>query len=123
MILQTATLGRFIREEKAVSFVINLNKELPVVSIITPVPDVPSLVVDSEEAFRNLLRHLIDDHGEKKLTGFDNTVRSIFCYPNLTTVEQGISNQSYLGAKLLSDRIDGEKMILLQGFISVRAIE
>lgn len=109
MILQTATLGRFIKEEKAVSFVSNLNKELPVVSIITPVPDDPSLVVDSEEAFRNLLRHLIDDHGEKKLTGFDNTVRSIFCYPNLTTVDQGISNQSYLGAKLLSDRIDGKK--------------
>ena len=65
MILQTATLGRFIKEENAVSFVSNLNKELPVVSIITPVPDVPSLVVDSEEAFRNLLRHLIDDHGEK----------------------------------------------------------
>ena len=44
----------------------------------------------------------------KKLTGFDNTVRSIFCYPNLATVDQGISNQSYLGAKLLSDRIDGK---------------
>lgn len=106
MILQTTTLGRFIKEENAVSFVSNLNKELPVVSIITPVPDVPSLVVDSEEAFRNLLRHLIDEHGEKKLTGFDNTVRSIYGYPNLTTVDQGISNQSYLGAKLLSDRIN-----------------
>lgn len=66
MILQTTTLGRFIKEENAVSFVSNLNKELPVVSIITPVPVVPSLVVDSEEAFRNLLRHLIDDHGGKK---------------------------------------------------------
>ena len=66
MILQTATLGRFIKEENAVSFISNLNKELPVVSIITPVSDVPSLVVDSEEAFRNLLRHLIDDHGRKK---------------------------------------------------------
>lgn len=65
MILQTTTLGRFIKEENAVSFVSNLNKELPVVSIITPVPDVPSLVGDSEEDFKNLLRHLIDDHGEK----------------------------------------------------------
>lgn len=201
IVIQTATLSRFIKEENAVKFVRNMNKELPVVSIVTQVPDVPSLVVDSEEAFKNLLRHLIDDHGRKRLlligiksesddlmkriryfrevmeeknlefdddhilyagytiesaeevleknyptkesidfdgivcvideiamgaishmfklgvdvpeqviiSGFDNTVRSVYCYPSLTTIDQGIPDQSYLGAKLLSERINGKK--------------
>ncbi|MDO4507677.1 MAG: GGDEF domain-containing protein [Spirochaetales bacterium] len=205
IVIQTATLSRFIKEENAVKFVRNMDKELPVVSIVTQVPDVPSLVVDSEEAFKNLLRHLIDDHGRKRLlligiksesddlmkriryfrevmeeknlefdddhilyagytiesaeevlekkyptkesidfdgivcvideiamgaishmfklgvdvpeqvtiSGFDNTVRSVYCYPSLTTIDQGIPDQSYLGAKLLSERINGKKIDLV----------
>ncbi|MBQ0040027.1 MAG: GGDEF domain-containing protein [Treponema sp.] len=202
IVIPTATLSRFIKEENALKIVGNLEKEIPVVSIVAPVPDVPSLVIDSEEAFKNLVRHLVDEHGrknillmaikaesedimqrirffrevmeEKKLdfpedhilyasytiesaeealakryptkesidfdaivcvideialgaisymfnlgvdvpeqvciTGFDNTLRSVYCYPSLSTIDQSIPQQSYLGAKILTDRINGKKV-------------
>ena len=46
---------------------LNYFKPLPVVSIGVEIPNFPSVVVDSTNALKNLVNHLIDKHGCKKI--------------------------------------------------------
>lgn len=199
IIVPTATLSRFVTEKKAVEIVKKLNEELPVFSIVSKVEGIPSLVIDSEKAYKHMVEHLIVEHGCKKIlmfaidaesedirqrltffkevmeehglevpedhilygqytvesavevlqkkfptresvdfdaivcaidelamgaikyltelglsvpedvcvTGFDNTLRSIYSYPSLSTIDQNIPLQTYGGAKFLADMIQG----------------
>lgn len=182
-----------------------IDRNLPVFSIVSEVEGVPSLVIDSEKAFKHLVDHLIvedhcknplimmvdaeSDHIRQRLrffmevvekhgikvpeshvlygqytvesamyvlaehfpakesvdfdavvcvidelaigaikylldlglsvpedvcvSGFDNTMRSAYCYPSLTSIDQNISRQAYFGAKYLADKIEGRKYDLV----------
>ncbi len=210
VIIPTATLSRFVTEKVAHAMVKEIDRKLPVVSIVSPVENIPSLIIDSEKAFKNLVRHMIEEHQRKRLliiaidaesedirqrlrffkevlaeknlelpdshilyasytvesavdvlasrypdkesidfdavvcvidelamgaikyffelgvsvpeevcvSGFDNTLRSIYSYPSLTTIDQNIPDQTYTAAKLLTDRINGKKIDMLNTIYS-----
>lgn len=149
IIIPTATISRFISTRKASEMIRQIDRNLPVFSIVSEVEGVPSLVIDSEKAFKHLVDHLIVEHHCKNplvmmvdavvcvidelaigaikylldlglsvpedvcVSGFDNTMRSAYCYPSLTSIDQNISRQAYFGAKYLADKIEGRKYDLV----------
>lgn len=204
-VFPTAALCRYCGLEKVKDIVREVNVYLPVVSIVSEISEIPSLIVNSESAFKNLVRHLIDAHGKKEIlfmgidcesqdirdrltffkevmeeknieipehhiiygdyifdsavaamkknfptkesvdfdavvcvtdelalgtmtyltslgfsipedicvTGFDNTVRSLYSYPSLTTVNQDVPGQCYKGFNILERSVTGKKINML----------
>lgn len=202
VVFPTAALGRYCGEQKMKNIIREINKTLPVVSIISEIDGIPSLIVDSENAFKNMIEHLVREHGRSNIlfmgidcesqdirdrltyfkeimedmdlkvpdhhiiygdyifesaiaamkknfptresvdfdavvcvtdelalgtmtylsslgfsvpedicvTGFDNTVRSLYSYPSLTTVNQNVPGQCYEGFKILEKFVNGKKV-------------
>lgn len=52
----------------------------------------------------------LDVPGDVAVTGFDNTFRSNYCFPSLSTVDQRVSYQIYSSAMLLRDMVNGKEV-------------
>ncbi len=68
VIIFSSALSSDTTLEETKNFCRNFSLQMPTVSIGLPVEGVTSIIVDNERGFRDLLIHLIEDHGYKKFT-------------------------------------------------------
>lgn len=66
-VIPMPALSRYVGEKKMADIVKDFSSQFPVVSIVSQVDEVPSLIVNSEKSFKNLIEHLIFEHGRKKI--------------------------------------------------------
>jgi DNA-binding LacI/PurR family transcriptional regulator/signal transduction histidine kinase len=66
IIIASSTVGSYISHEEFIKFC-RRYKDIPVVSIGIEVPNAVSMICDGKEGMKDLIRHLIDDHGYKKI--------------------------------------------------------
>lgn len=201
LVFPTAALTRYVTETEIVDIAKKIDGSVPMVSLVTEIPGIPSIIIESEKAFKAMIEHLIVEHDRKNflfmgivskspdivnryqwfcevlsehgltlaenhllygmytsssarklmvenfpakdfvdfdavvcvtddmalgvishmkelgisvpdqvcVCGFDNTVRSEYSFPSLSTINQFVPEQSYEGARILVDRIRGLK--------------
>lgn len=66
LVIVSGTQCNFISREEFAEYLDSL-KPLPLVSLTIPIPGIPSIVTDNDVGLRNLLAHLVDVHGCKRL--------------------------------------------------------
>jgi DNA-binding LacI/PurR family transcriptional regulator/GAF domain-containing protein/anti-sigma regulatory factor (Ser/Thr protein kinase) len=62
----SGTLGTYINEGDFTNFFSRF-KSIPVVSTVVSLPGIPTVMVDNEKGMRELLTHLIQEHGYKRI--------------------------------------------------------
>ncbi|MGC1377346.1 MAG: substrate-binding domain-containing protein, partial [Anaerolineales bacterium] len=62
----SGTLGTYIDKAAFTDFFSRF-KSIPVVSTVVSLPGIPTVIVDNEKGMRELLTHLIQDHGHKRI--------------------------------------------------------
>jgi GAF domain-containing protein/DNA-binding LacI/PurR family transcriptional regulator len=62
----SGTLGTYINEADFTNFFSHF-KSIPVVSTVVSLPGIPAVMVDNEKGMRELLTHLIQEHGHKRI--------------------------------------------------------
>ncbi len=66
LVIVSGTQCNFISNEEFTEYLESL-KPLPLVSLTIPIPGTPSIVLDNDTGLRNLLAHLVDVHGCKRI--------------------------------------------------------
>ncbi|MFZ5989509.1 MAG: ATP-binding protein [Bacillota bacterium] len=66
LIILTSTISNYIDNDQIIEFCKKYS-DIPIISLGVVVPDVTSIVFDNREGMRSLVRHLIKDHGYKKI--------------------------------------------------------
>lgn len=66
LIIFSSAICPYITHNELVNFCYNYSKDVPTISIGTTIEKIPSIIIDNILGFKELLVHLIEDHGYKK---------------------------------------------------------
>lgn len=66
LIISIGTIGSFLDDADNIAF-LNRFKDIPILTLESEFPGFPSLIIDSTEGLREVINHLIYDHGKKHI--------------------------------------------------------
>lgn len=66
LIISIGTIGSFLDDADNIAF-LNRFKDIPILTLESEFPGFPSLIIDSTQGLREVINHLIYDHGKKNI--------------------------------------------------------